>query len=223
MIPISISKQIYEVCPEFISVQFECDVTNSDYNQELWHEIELFINKFRKNNQIKDINSYPPILATRNTYKKLGKKPNRYRPAGEALRRRILNNMELYKINTLVDAINLISLKVGHSVGGFDAEYIQGKLELGVGQKGEKFEAIGRGLLNIENLPVYRDAIGGIGTPTSGEKRAKISRSTNKLLMILNAYSGNEGLDKAIEYSKNILQKYVLAENIMIRKIVREQ
>lgn len=223
MIPISISEQIYDACPGFISVQFECDVINSDYNEELWHEIELFIKSFRKNNQIKDINTYPPILATRNTYKKLGKKPNRYRPAGEALRRRILNNIDLYKINTLVDAVNLISLKIGHSVGGFDAQLIQGSLKLGVGKKDEKFEGIGRGLLNIENLPVYRDSIGGIGTPTSDEERTKISSNTNKLLMLLNAYSGNEGLDEAIEYSKNILQKYAMAKNMMIRKIVRNQ
>ena len=222
MIPVSISNHIYDACPQFISVQFECDVTNSDYNEQLWHEIELFINDFRENNQIKDINKYPPILATRNTYKKLGKQPNRYRPAGEALRRRILNNVDLYKINTLVDAVNLISLKIGHSVGGFDAKLIQGSLELGVGQKDEKFEAIGRGLLNIENLPVYRDSIGGIGTPTSDEERTKINSNTNKFLMLLNAYSGNEGLDEAIEYSKCILEKYVKAKNMKVRKIERE-
>ena len=106
--------------------------------------------------------------------------------------------------------------------GGFDANLIQGSLELGVGQKDEKFEAIGRGLLNIENLPVYRDSIGGIGTPTSDEERTKIINNTNKLLMLLNAYSGNEGLDEAIEYSKKTLEKYVGAENMRVRKIERE-
>ena len=221
MIPIYINNLIYDACPQFISVQFECDVTNSDYNELLWLDIESFITNFRKNNQIKDINKFAPILATRNTYKKLGKEPNRYRPSGEALRRRILKNVDLYKINTLVDAINLISLKIGHSIGGFDASLIQGSLELGVGQKDEKFEAIGRGFLNIEFLPVYRDSVGGIGTPTSDEERTKINNNTNKLLMLLNAYSGNEGLDDAIEYSKNILEKYTGATNMKIRKIER--
>ena len=221
MIPIYINNLIYDACPQFISVQFECDVTNSDYNELLWLDIESFITNFRKNNQIKDINKFAPILATRNTYKKIGKEPNRYRPSGEALRRRILKNVDLYKINTLVDAINLISLKIGHSIGGFDASLIQGSLELGVGQKDEKFEAIGRGFLNIEFLPVYRDSVGGIGTPTSDEERTKINKNTNKLLMLLNAYSGNEGLDDAIEYSKNILEKYTGATNMKIRKIER--
>ncbi len=222
MIPISISNLIYDACPKFIAVQLECDVANSDYNELLWCEIESFNKEFRKKNRVKDVNKFTPILATRNTYKKLGKEPNRYRPSGEALRRRILKGMKLYKINTLVDAINLISLKTGYSIGGFDATLIQGNLELGVGKKEEKFEAIARGFLNIENLPVYRDSIGGIGTPTSDEERTKISNNTNKLLMLLNAYSGKEGLDEAIEYSKYVLEKYVGAENMRIKQIERE-
>jgi DNA/RNA-binding domain of Phe-tRNA-synthetase-like protein len=221
MIPISISNLIYNVCPQFVSIQFECNVTNTDFNASLWHEIETFTNEYRKNNQIKDINKFSPILATRNAYKKLGKDPNRYRPSAEALRRRILKDVELYKINTLVDAINLISLKTGYSIGGFDASLIQGSLELGVGRKNEKFEAIARGFLNIEGLPVYRDSVGGIGTPTSDEERTKINSNTNKLLMLLNAYSGNDGLDEAIEYCKYVLEKYLGAEAMEVRRIER--
>ena len=221
MIPISISNLIYNVCPQFVSIQFECNVTNTDFTALLWHEIETFTNEYRKNNQIKDINKFSPILATRNAYKKLGKDPNRYRPSAEALRRRILKDVELYKINTLVDAINLISLKTGYSIGGFDASLIQGSLELGVGRKNEKFEAIARGFLNIEGLPVYRDSVGGIGTPTSDEERTKINSNTNKLLMLLNAYSGNDGLDEAIEYCKYVLEKYLGAEAMEVRRIER--
>lgn len=221
MITVSISNLIYDVCPQFVSVQFECDVTNTNLNASLWIEIESFANEYRKNNQIRDINKLDPILSTRNTYKKLGKDPNRYRPSAEALRRRILKNVNLYKINTLVDAINLISLKTGYSIGGFDANLIQGSLELGVGKKDEKFEAIARGLLNIEGLPVYRDSIGGIGTPTSDEERTKIRPNTKKLLMLLNAYSGSEGLDEAIEYAKSVLKTYVRAEGMKVKKIKR--
>lgn len=219
MIPVSISNLIYEACPQFISVQLECDLKNTKFNSDLWHEIETFTNDYRKNNKIRDTKKAAPILATRNTYKKLGKDPNRYRPSGEALRRRILKKVDLYKINTLVDAINLLSLKTGYSIGGFDADLIKGSLELGVGKKGERFEAISRGLLNIKGLPVYRDSVGGIGTPTSDEERTKISLDTNKLLMLLNAYSGKDGLDEAIDYSKEVLQKYVEAKNIKVRII----
>ena len=219
MISISISNLIYDACPHFISVQFECEVKNSEFNPILWLEIEAFTTDFLKKHKVSDINKFAPILATRNIYKKLGKDPNRYRPAGEALRRRILKGNELYKINTLVDAINLISLKTGYSIGGFDANLVQGDLELGVGQKDEKFEAIARGFLNIEGLPIYRDSVGGIGTPTSDEVRTKIGLETYKLLMLINAYSGKEGLDEAVVYAKDVLRKFVGAENIEVRMI----
>lgn len=221
MISISINPLIYNACPQFVSAQLECSVKNSEFNKDLWTDIEIFIKEFRQKSKIKDINKFPPILATRNTYKKLGKDPNRYRPAGEALRRRVIKGAELYKINTLVDAINLISLKTGYSIGGFDANLVQGSLELGVGQKDEQFEAIARGFLNIEGLPVYRDSVGGIGTPTSDEERTKIGLETKRLLMLMNAYSGKEGLEEAIEYAIQILKKYAGAEDIEVRIIER--
>ena len=221
MISITISNLIYDVCPQFVSVQLQYDVKNSEFNQSLWIEIERFTKNLKENSKVKDINKFAPILATRNTYKKLGKDPNRYRPSAEALRRRILKGNELYKINTLVDAINLISLKTGYSIGGFDASLIQGDLELGVGQKDEPFEAIARGFLNIEGLPVYRDSIGGIGTPTSDEERTKIGLGTKKLLMLMNAYSGREGLEEAVDYAKAVLEEYVEGANLEVRWIER--
>lgn len=214
-IEISISPQIIAACPVFSVAAILCDVTNSAHNADLWLEIEATATKFRHDNQLEDINKRPAILATRQAYKKLGKDPNRYRPSAEALCRRILRDMELYKINTLVDAINLISIKTGYSIGGFDAGKIQGNLTLGVGGANEKFEAIGRGLLNIEGLPVYRDKAGGIGTPTSDEERTKISIDTARLLMIINGYSGKEGLKEAVDYSTEVLVRYAQATNVV--------
>jgi DNA/RNA-binding domain of Phe-tRNA-synthetase-like protein len=165
------------------------------------------------------IKKRPPIHATRQVYKTLGKDPNRYRPAGEALCRRILKGQPLYRIDTLVDLINLLSLKTGYSIGGFDDDTIQGDLTLGVGRAGERFEAIGRGLLNIEGLPVYRDAVGGIGTPTSDEERTKITASTTCLLMLINGYSGRDGLMEAAEYATGLLQKYARAKNVQVKLV----
>ena len=83
-------------------------------------------------------------------------------------------------------------MEFGYSIGGFDYEKIQGDtLCLGVGQSGEPYEGIGRGMLNIENLPVYRDTIGGIGTPTSDNERTALSLDTKHLLALVNGYDGN--------------------------------
>lgn len=213
---ITISDRLYEVCPVFRMAAISCKVKNSSYSGELWKEIDAFSTQFVSAFKMEEIKLRPAILATRKTYKKLGKDPNRYRPSAEALCRRILKGQELYQIDTLVDLINLVSLKTGYSIGGFDLDMIEGDLTLGVGEADERFEAIGRGLLNIEGLPVYRDEVGGIGTPTSDEERTRITTGTTHLMMIINAYSGEEGLQEAVDFSVGMLKKYLAAEDIRV-------
>lgn len=208
MIKVEIGDAIRKKCPELRIATIECEVKNSPYSPELWERIRDFETHFRQEYKLEDINKRPTIRATREAYKRLGKEPNRYRPSAEALCRRVLRNIPLYQINTLVDLINLVSLETGYSIGGFDADKIEGDLILGIGKADEEFHAIGRGLLNIEGLPVYRDSRGGIGTPTSDEERTKISLETTRLLMIINAYSGEEGLQEAVELSKSLLNDY---------------
>ena len=213
-IKISISEDVLEVCPHFHMAAIECKVKNSTYNNELWDEINNFTSHFIQHYKMEDIKKRPTIEATRIVYKKLGKDPNRYRPSGEALCRRLIKGQGLYQIDTLVDLINLVSLKTGYSIGGFDADKIEGNLVLGVGKPNEPFEAIGRGTMNIEGMPVYRDSIGGIGNPSSDEVRTKITADTTKLLMLINGYSGIEGLNEAVEYSTILLKKYAKAYRI---------
>ncbi|MBP3353672.1 MAG: hypothetical protein J6L02_03355 [Bacteroidales bacterium] len=189
-------------------------VQNSSYNADLWQEIDDIIKNNISNYSLSDIKSIPAINATRRAYKIAGKDPNRYRPSAESLMRRVVNGNELYKISTLVDLINLVSLKTGYSIGGFDNDKIAGTPTLGVGEKDEKFEGIGRGLLNIEGLPVYRDEIGGIGTPTSDEVRTSISDDTKNIFVIINGYSGVEGLQEAVDYTVALLKEYANATNI---------
>ena len=208
MINISISDEILAACPEFAFSAIQCKVKNTPYNAELWQEITDFSEKFAAKTPLSKINKLPNIIETREAYKKLGKDPNRYRPSAEALCRRIVRGIPLYQISTVVDLINLVSMKYDYSIGGFDADKIEGDLILGVGKTDEKFEAIGRGLLNIEGLPVYRDNIGGIGTPTSDEERTKISLETTNLLMLINGYSGKNGLAEVTEYAKKLTEKF---------------
>ncbi|MDL2208993.1 hypothetical protein LJB97_05165 [Parabacteroides sp. OttesenSCG-928-O15] len=219
MIRITISKAIWEACPELEVVALVAKVKNREPDARLWEEIDRATAEMRASMRLEEINTFPPIRATRQVYKRLGKDPNRYRPSAEALRRRVLRDLPLYRIDTLVDIINLVSLESGFSIGGFDADKIDGDLELGVGRAGEPYEAIGRGLLNIEGLPVYRDRQGGIGTPTSDEERTKIDLDTSRLLMIINGYSGSQGLEEATFSAAKLLRAYALADDFEAEKI----
>ena len=190
---IIVSEEIEQVCPQFVGACVEADVTNSPYNEALWREISDAAEHFRHRLTTESLKEIPSIAATRAVYRKCGKDPSRYRPAREQLIRRILQNKELYQIDTLVDLINLASVGYGYSIGGFDADKFAGDtLTLGIGREGEPYEGIGRGMLNIAGLPVYRDAIGGVGTPTSDNERTKITLQTTHLVVLINGYDGNE-------------------------------
>lgn len=217
---IEISRSFASLCPAFKAIAIQCQIQNTIFNNKLWHELDTTIEQIKNNYALSEINSRPAIRATREVYKKLGKDPNRYRPSAEALCRRIVRDMDLYKINTLVDLINLVSIHSGYSIGGFDVEKIEGPLELGIGQTDDCFHAIGRGLLNIEGLPVYRDSAGGIGTPTSDEERTKLTPETTGTLIIINAFGYHDLLDEAVKLTISGLTNYLNGENIIIKELI---
>lgn len=212
---IEVSSEIRTACPAFAGVAISAKVVNTAYNEELWKKINEFTVRYREMYTTDSIKDMTTIHATREAYKKCGKDPSRYRPSGEALCRRILRGISLYQIDTLVDLINLVSIRFGYSIGGFDADKIVGDaLVWGIGKAGEPYEGIGRGELNIEGMPVYRDAVGGIGTPTSDNERTKLELGTTHLLTIINGYSGKEGLRDAADYMIELLKEFASAEDI---------
>ncbi|WP_302606906.1 B3/4 domain-containing protein [uncultured Duncaniella sp.] len=214
---IRIEDTIRQAAPGLLVVAIEADVTNGETSEELWALLNRAAADIRDITELPDINRRPGIRATRDAYKALGKEPNRYRPSAEALCRRVVKGMELYRINALVDLINLVSLLSGYSIGGFDADRIQGEvLSLGVGRQGEPFEAIGRGVLNIACMPVYRDSIGGIGTPTSDNERTKLDLSTRRLLMCVNVYGEEMPVADTVRMIVDSLERFADAKNITI-------
>lgn len=209
-INVVVSQEIEQVCPEFIGACVEAQVVNTPYNQELCQEIEALGNRYRAELTTESLKEMTSIAATRRVYKACGKDPSRYRPASEALIRRVLQGKELYQRDTLVDLVNLASIAFGYSIGGFDADkFIGDTLTLGVGREGEPYEGIGRGMINIHGLPVYRDAEGGVGTPTSDHERTKMTIDTRHLVVLINGYDGNEQrVRENAAYIQTLLRKY---------------
>lgn len=207
---VNVSQEIESVCPKFVGACVEAQVVNTPYCEELWQEIKALGERFRNELTTESLKDMTSIAATRRVYKACGKDPSRYRPASEALIRRMLQGKELYQRDTLVDLVNLASIAYGYSIGGFDADkFVGNTLTLGIGREGEPYEGIGRGLLNICGLPVYRDAEGGVGTPTSDNERTKMTIDTRHLVVLINGYDGNEQrVRENAEYIQQLLCKY---------------
>ncbi len=190
---VEVSAEMHSVCPVFVGACITANIKNTEYSAELWREIDALSEEYRATLTTESLKQMESIQATRRIYKLCGKDPSRYRPSSEALIRRMLQGKQLYQIDTLVDLINLASITYGYSIGGFDADKFDGDtLTLGVGREGEPYEGIGRGMLNIAGLPVYRDATGGVGTPTSDNERTKMTLGTRRLVALVNGYDGNE-------------------------------
>ena len=205
-----VSQEIESVCHTFVGACVEARVENSPYCKELWDEIHALGEKFKSSLTTESLKEISGIAATRKVYRACGKDPSRYRPASEALIRRILQGKELYQRDTLVALVNLASIAYGYSIGGFDADKFEGDtLTLGVGKAGEPYEGIGRGMINIEGLPVYRDKMGGVGTPTSDHERTKMTLGTTHLVVLINGYDGNEQhVRENAEFILHLLSKY---------------
>jgi DNA/RNA-binding domain of Phe-tRNA-synthetase-like protein len=211
-----IEPEIYSANPGYCGAAISCKIKNSETSESLWAEIEKETLYFRDNFTTETIKDRPEIAGMRRLYRDIGKDPSRYRPSSEALCRRVLKDKSLYRINTLVDIINLVSMRTGFSIGGFSKDKVCGDIRFGVGEAGEHFEGIGRGILNIEGLPVYRDEKGGIGTPTSDEERTKITIETRELLMVIHSASGKNGVDEAVSLSEDLLTRYAFASELEV-------
>lgn len=219
MLQVSISDQVAKAAPGLKVAVIEADIHNRPTDDALWAEITQAGARIRDTYPIDRINKRPAIAATRAAYKALGKEPNRYRPSAEALCRRCVKGLDLYRSLAAIDLINLLSIVTGHSIGGFDRDAVEGdSITLGVGREGEPYEAIGRGQLNIACLPVFRDAVGGIGTPTSDNDRTKLSPATTRLLITLNMYGeGEMTLEQTVDLAKDLLVRHADARNISVK------
>ena len=191
-IDILITDEFKQACPAFCGCAVFAPIKNTEHSNTLWEEINNATDWLRMEFTTDTVKQRSGILATREGYKACGKDPSRYRPSNEQLCRRLIQGKELYAVNTVVDLINLASIRYGYSIGGFDLDKIEGKqVSLGIGAENEPYEGIGRGTLNIEGMPVYRDKAGGFGTPTSDHERTKLSLESSHLACFINGYDGN--------------------------------
>jgi len=214
MTEISISPEFREKWPVVQLHCIECDVEVVPFNDALWKKINELSAHIRTSKKVEEISQTPAIAASRKAYKALGKDPARYRLSAEALMRRVVKGSDLYQINNVVDIINLASVTSGFSIGGYDADKINGAAQLGIGKVAEVYEGLGRGELNIEGLSVLRDKTGAFGSPTSDSERTGITLHTKRLLMVYYGFGAFEELASALNFATQLLFEFANAKNV---------
>jgi len=129
------------------------------------------------------IAAYPPVAAMRKLFRGAGCDPTRYRPASEALLRRLVKGAELPTIHPLVDINNCLSAKLAVPCCVVKEGTLGSSLVFRAGKAGESYESL-RGPFNAEAKPLLVDEIGPIDTPITGSARVKIQTYTEKAWLV---------------------------------------
>ena len=147
-------------------------------------EIEAAAADLRQRHAGKASGDVPGVEDARALYKAVGLDPTKTRPSNEALLRRVLKGESLYTVNTLVDALNLSSVREQMPFGLYDLARVEPPVELRLGRPGESYEGIRKAAVNVDGRPVLSDARGPFGNPTSDSARTMITLDTRSALVI---------------------------------------
>jgi DNA/RNA-binding domain of Phe-tRNA-synthetase-like protein len=157
----------------------------------------------------------PQIVATRAAYKALGKDPSRYRGSAEALLRRMVAGKGFPQINSVVDVINLVSVESRLPVGLYDLAHVTGEIVFRAGLAGETYKGIGKYDLNLEGLPIFCDAAGPHGSPTSDSERTMVTAATREVLAVIVSFGGAENLERWTQRLVALLQQHAAGTEIV--------
>src|SRR5262249_33740424 len=135
-------------------------VTVRESDPALAAEIESYGAELRERYAQGKSGEVPGAADARTLYKALGLDPTKTRPSNEALLRRVLKGEALYRVNTLVDALNLCSLRYQLPFGLYDYAQVAPPIVLRKGRAGESYEGIRKGPVSVEDRPVLADEAG---------------------------------------------------------------
>lgn len=128
----------------------------------------------------------PAIAGVRRLFRACGMDPGRYRPAGEALARRVAKGQPLPRINPLVDINNLCSLESLLPCGSYDRRRIDGDVSVRLGRPGEGYQGIARPV-DVAGKLACADRAGPFGSPIADAARTMITADSRDVLLIVYA------------------------------------
>jgi len=205
---LSIDPGLKKKCPSVALGCVTAHVRTADSSLELLGELDLCEGGILKNADPRAILEAPAISATRAGYRALGKDPARYRGSAEALLRRIISGKHFPSINSVVDIINLVSVESRLPIGLYDLAKVQGDIVFRVGRGGETYKGIGKFDLNLEDLPVFCDAAGPHGSPTSDSERTMVTSLTENVAAMLISFGGPQPLEVWSQRMTGLMERY---------------
>lgn len=163
-----------------VSIERELDELEA-YKEEIY-------SKTRNRWEIEKLRDDPDFRAYRDFFWRLGIDPTKNRPAAEALIRRVLNGRPIPKINTWVDAYNLVSIQTAIPIASFDANLLRGGLLMREAEEGEEFLGIAmkKPVVLKGGEAVIQDDEGLVAIyPYRDANHSKVTGDTSNVLLLL--------------------------------------
>jgi len=127
----------------------------------------------------------PGVEEARRLYRSFGIDPTRTRPSSESLLRRAIRGKAMPRVSNAVDLANLCSLRTLLPLGLYDADRVDGDVELREGAPGESYAGIRKDEVHVAGRPVLADRRGPFGNPTSDSLRTAVTAETRSLWMVI--------------------------------------
>jgi DNA/RNA-binding domain of Phe-tRNA-synthetase-like protein len=160
-----------------------------------------------------DIESSKNLQSFRNMYSKMGVNWHSRRPSPEALLRRISQGKELYQVNDMVDAYNLVVMTQQVSVGAFDLDQLKKPFELKIADGSERIEVIGGEVKDLDEGEVcYFDQNGPYNLDYNyrDAERSKITKESERILINTEGVGdiADSEVEKALKLTIAIIQQF---------------
>lgn len=160
------------------------DINIEPSGKKLSDQIEEFRRRRMKFFGEKKVADVPGVVDARTMFRKLGVDPNKVRPCSEVFLRHLLRGEPPPKVSNLVDLCNYCSAEAATPVCAYDIENVSLPIALRPGRQDENFEAIRRGIIEVEGRPILADADGPFGGPFVDSARTMITEKTRQALLV---------------------------------------
>ncbi len=204
---ISIQPSIFQIDEHFkIGINHYTKFVISESPQMLKGRMQLYQEHLFFDLQDKELTEYQGVKEWRVLWKKLGANPGRYRPAMEALMRRIRNQNYLMPFNSGVDLNNFFSLQYEIPVGLYDASQIMGDVQITLGTPETSYTAMNGRTISLNGILTISDDEGPFGSPYVDSNRTAVSDRTTEAfqLFFITPSTSNEDAKKLVTSAGNM-------------------
>jgi DNA/RNA-binding domain of Phe-tRNA-synthetase-like protein len=186
MMEITLSPLVKEKVPNFkVGIILYDNIVVEDSPQMLRGRLQTFQESLFFDLEDKSFSDFQGISEWRDIFKKIGTDPNRYRPSVEAIYRRIKKRNFLNLIHSAADLNNFFSMQYEIPIGIYDADRIQGNVEIRIGLAQDEYVGINGREISMENKLLSSDNLGAFGSPYVDSERTAVTADTKNAIQIV--------------------------------------